>query len=449
MSAAVTPAKRAYGNDVLLLHSGDAGACERNLAKIAGFLGAKVQMSRVDGNVNELADLLTVQGDRSICVMINADVLVRTAHGGSERSGKQHPLRGLPANTLVYGWKPSNEHAHSLRVLTNGTLAAVTQLSPGSLPIEVGCDSACRQLAGLKFDVGQAEAPCIFESGAGAMLCERLISIGGGVSFARLRDEEGSSLLLAAGEVGDLDAAVSGSDSILQYTNAIVPAMIAIRECLYPYVWHNEAPSACLIVDDPLLKPRYGALDYRKHLAVMDSRKFTTSIAFIPWNHRRTDRRVADLFRSRPDAFSLCIHGCDHTRAEFGDADAAVLRQRASLALERMRSHRALWRCSIRRSDGVSTGDLLNGSHDRAPGERVPGCGQQHTGADRHRRIAATPRRAGCCGDSILWLSIVHTAIPFSAGRAGVRSFSWETCVYRGACRLFSRRLRVAERDAR
>src|SRR6185436_661439 len=154
MSAAVTPAKRAYGNDVLLLHSGDAGACERNLAKIAGFLGAKVQMSRVDGNVNELAGLLTVQGDRSICVMINADVLVQTAHGGYERSGKQHPLRGLPANTLVYGWKPSNEHAHSLRVLTGATLTGVIQLSTGSLPIEVGCDSACRQLAGLKFKVG-------------------------------------------------------------------------------------------------------------------------------------------------------------------------------------------------------------------------------------------------------------------------------------------------------
>src|SRR6185436_12097790 len=35
----------------------------------------------------------------------------------------------------------------------------------------------------------------------------------------------------------------------------------------------------------------------------------------------------------------LCVHGCDHTDAEFATQDAASLHGKAKLALERMRKH--------------------------------------------------------------------------------------------------------------
>jgi hypothetical protein len=95
--------------------------------------------------------------------------------------------------------------------------------------------------------------------------------------------------------------------------------------------------SACLIVDDPPLKPRYGFLKYQDALRLMDEHNFATTVAFIPWNWRRTDARTVRLFHERPNRLSVCVHGCDHTAKEFAERSAAVLNKRINLANQRMR----------------------------------------------------------------------------------------------------------------
>jgi hypothetical protein len=66
------------------------------------------------------------------------------------------------------------------------------------------------------------------------------------------------------------------------------------------------------------------------------------NIAFIPWNCRRTDHRIAETFK-RPDRrFSVSVHGCDHTEAEFGVSDERWLRWQSRRALSRMDLHQEL-----------------------------------------------------------------------------------------------------------
>jgi peptidoglycan/xylan/chitin deacetylase (PgdA/CDA1 family) len=96
---------------------------------------------------------------------------------------------------------------------------------------------------------------------------------------------------------------------------------------------------ACIIIDDPLLKENYGFLNYRELLALMDRHNFHTTIAFIPWNYNRTDRKIAALFRERQDRFSLCVHGCDHTEGEFARTDPNYLEVKVKLATARMIEH--------------------------------------------------------------------------------------------------------------
>jgi len=96
---------------------------------------------------------------------------------------------------------------------------------------------------------------------------------------------------------------------------------------------------ASLIIDDPLLRENYGYLNYRKLLSLMDKHNFFTTIAFIPWNYNRTDKNIAALFRERPDRFSLCVHGCDHTKGEFGRTDIQHLDNIVKLATARMIEH--------------------------------------------------------------------------------------------------------------
>ncbi len=71
----------------------------------------------------------------------------------------------------------------------------------------------------------------------------------------------------------------------------------------------------------------------------MERHRFSTNIAFIPWNWRRSDPGVVSLFKENPERYSLSIHGCDHTAAEFGSYDRERLRWRAKEAVDRMFDH--------------------------------------------------------------------------------------------------------------
>ncbi len=74
----------------------------------------------------------------------------------------------------------------------------------------------------------------------------------------------------------------------------------------------------------------------------MKRHNFSTNIAFIPWNWRRSAPAVVRLFQENPEHFSLSVHGCDHTRAEFGSPSRQRLYWKAQQALERMDRHEAI-----------------------------------------------------------------------------------------------------------
>ena len=104
-------------------------------------------------------------------------------------------------------------------------------------------------------------------------------------------------------------------------------------------MWRPQERGACVIIDDPLLKRRYGFCDFTRLRDDMRRHDFTTNIAFIPWNWRRTTRSGGELFRRNPDVFSVSIHGCDHVKAEFGMSSTEAIDTAASLAQTRMRRH--------------------------------------------------------------------------------------------------------------
>jgi hypothetical protein len=73
----------------------------------------------------------------------------------------------------------------------------------------------------------------------------------------------------------------------------------------------------------------------------MKRHNFSTNIAFIPWNWTRSVPGVVRLFRENPEHFSLSVHGCDHTRAEFGSPSQQRHYWKARQALDRMDRHKA------------------------------------------------------------------------------------------------------------
>ena len=99
---------------------------------------------------------------------------------------------------------------------------------------------------------------------------------------------------------------------------------------------------ACLIIDDPLIRPQYGCLNYKKLLEAMESHNFFTEIAFIPWNYKRSNAETIRLIHDNADYYALCVHGCNHLGNEFGGSDYQEISNLASTALWRMEQHKRL-----------------------------------------------------------------------------------------------------------
>jgi hypothetical protein len=96
---------------------------------------------------------------------------------------------------------------------------------------------------------------------------------------------------------------------------------------------------ACLIVDDPPLRPHYGFLNYARLLREMQRHGFFTEIAFIPWYYRRSNPDTVRLLSANGEFFALCIHGCNHLDNEFGGTTYDELSALSITALWRMEQH--------------------------------------------------------------------------------------------------------------
>lgn len=167
-----------------------------------------------------------------------------------------------------------------------------------------------------------------------------LISVGGAPVFLRFQGKGVDVFFCASSQMVDINQTVSaGFYDIKDHFCSAVPLVMFIKHMFTEVAWRPSELGACLIIDDPLLRPRYGYCDFGNLRDLMRRRGFTTNIAFIPWNWHRTSPADSDLFRSGPEHFSVSIHGCDHTGAEFGTSSPEVLENRARLAQLRMQAH--------------------------------------------------------------------------------------------------------------
>jgi hypothetical protein len=166
-----------------------------------------------------------------------------------------------------------------------------------------------------------------------------LIAAGGKAAFLKLT-WQGIPLFISSFQLIDIDADLKARNfDVRDHLFSAVPIVSYIRWAFPHRSWNAPEASACLVIDDPLLKARYGFLRFRELLALMKQLRFSTSIAFIPWNWRRNDPNIVELFRDNPSHYSLCVHGCDHTAGEFSISDRQRLRAMTVEALRRMSLH--------------------------------------------------------------------------------------------------------------
>jgi hypothetical protein len=317
------------------------GFFEDNARKIVEFMGAQPQVVHLATpfDINSAKQLVPA----CAALILHVETLSRMAEALGPAFSWLPGLIDLASHVFVHGFDITDRHASVLQALSSGGLLGLEPLVMNlTFAVADGYRELCGQFSGIAVKGVDEKRDAAFREGVPSRSQAVLIRAAGRPFFVRIGCGTSRVFLVACRELADLDEKVPSGGGLLPWFSRLVPMMIFLRSALGDHVWHSERPQACFIIDDPLLKPRHGFLEFAKLRETISQHRFSASIAFIPWNYRRSHQQVAGLFASARGSLSLCIHGCDHTRAEFAATSFELLRGKARLALDRMQVHSQL-----------------------------------------------------------------------------------------------------------
>jgi hypothetical protein len=206
----------------------------------------------------------------------------------------------------------------------------------GRLPALTGPMSGLEMTARLT----AADSVLVQSDGGNGRVQDVIISAGGDAVFVSFQFLGVPVYFCASSAIVDIDEPARGNHyDVKDHLATAVPLVTFLASTFASVMWRPRELGACLIIDDPLLRRRYGFCDFFQLRGLMKRHGFTANIAFIPWNWRRTSRADSAFFRHESALFSVSIHGCDHIASEFGTMSFDILDRKARLALARMNKH--------------------------------------------------------------------------------------------------------------
>jgi len=329
--------------DVTILASGKPDGSDTNLVKLVEHLGVNCRVL-TSSDLFKTGDPLSALGSDSCkCLMIDADCLRDLLPGEGALAAVESVLLSEGTFVLIYNVH-SDEQLNKVPGLLSGEfIQSIIRHDSGRCRYQVAADSAdiTRQFSGLSFESSKVGADFGLKISDRADGVRILVSANDVPLFVVLQRRRSNLFVLSSSAILDIDDPVDSrwdpKDSFSQF----IPVMMFLKYALGERCWHSPRAYASFIIDDPLLIPSYGFLEFEKLLGTMDSVGFHTALAFIPLNFERSNDRVAAMMNARRDRFSVCLHGCNHTNNEFGPTDGAVLWRIAKQAVARMEAHRS------------------------------------------------------------------------------------------------------------
>jgi len=231
-----------------------------------------------------------------------------------------------------------------VQLLAGDERAELRHIHSGGEEFVVANDTEfCGIMASLRVPVSSPNDDVCLVSNIGDTGALSLISSASGSIFLKLQCGDVPVFVSTSAEIIDIDRKLTTQNFDVrgQFLSA-VPLVLYIKWAFAETCWNAPQANACLVIDDPVLKSTHGFVDFQQLLSLMKRHNFSTNVAFIPWNWRRSAPEVVQLFRENPAHYSLSVHGCDHTRAEFGSSDRQRLYWKTQQAIERMTQHQSI-----------------------------------------------------------------------------------------------------------
>ena len=314
-----------------ILHGGRPSRPLANLVELFRAVGLSVDTVDVVGKPIT-RDSLADPGESGLVF----DISSLSGIAGAADSLRQCISAGSARAILLFVTDSAERTSSFLSEVTDGLVEGIRPASGESCRFTTPGLPTEHELAGACFERAPKPALQLLGNGIAPVMC-----IGRQAAFGRVRGTAASTLYVwGCLDVFDVTRGLSSELEFERGVDEFVPGIIFARAAAGQATWHNPDATASLVIDDPLLQPCYGHLDFRQLLPSARDHGYTVALAFIPWNHWRTRRRHVAFFEHYGDVFSICVHGNDHTAAEFESGNYDALRYRANQAIERMELHR-------------------------------------------------------------------------------------------------------------
>jgi hypothetical protein len=321
-------------NPAVLLSDTEGSSPNHQIGKLLSFFGISWRTLTISQFVSDSAP-------DNCRILSSAEIFLRLLEGCNHRP------------ELIPHW---HQNIHSIFVFPDGDLQVLeklVRLLAGDEGAElknvhlrgeefvVASDSGfCGVMAGIRIPASTANGDSPLVSNIANTDALSLISSTSGSMFLKLQYGRVPVFVSTSTEIIDIDAELATQNfDVREHFSSAVPVVLYIKWALAEFAWHAPETGACLIIDDPVLKPVYGFVNFRDLLLEMKRHNFSTSVAFIPWNWRRSSPKTVSLFRENPEYYSISVHGCDHTRAEFGDGNREFIHGKVREAMARMNRH--------------------------------------------------------------------------------------------------------------
>ena len=288
-----------------------------------------------------LADAGVLPADQEYCVLATMS-LAGSVLMNRGRGADMPPILRRAESVFLFGGDTSVATRTLLQAASQSASAEIIPIQRQEILCSVSArrTDLCGPLSGLRVTVPVREMQLAMPPLSPGPNIDPLISTAEGCVFSAV-DFNGTPFYLAPGPaVIDIGRPLEKPYfDVASHFLSAAPVVMYLRHAFAGVMSGPAENGACLIVDDPVLRPRYGFVDFRKIAALSVDHDFTCNVAFIPWNWRRSRSSVVELFRKNAGRLSLSIHGCDHTGLEFGADNAGSIDAMARLAQSRMKEH--------------------------------------------------------------------------------------------------------------
>jgi hypothetical protein len=330
-------------DEALLLTAPGVSSEANNVAKLLTFFGVSWRtLTTEESFAQNGAGHENSQKSRLIC---SSDIFLRLIEDLERNPECVRAWDNRVHSAFVYAGDDSEILRKLVWRLTLNDGAAIheTNSCAGDLVVSDQLNDFCGLMAGIRVAASKTDLDTSSILNASKENTISIISLGYGATFLKLEYKGVAVFLSTFRKIIDIDAELTSQNfDVRDHFLSAVPLVLYVKWAFTETCWSAPETNAGLVVDDPVLKSTHGFVNFQELLSLMKRHNFSTNIAFIPWNWRRSSPEVVRLLRENPENYSISVHGCDHTRAEFGSLDRQRLYCKAQQALERMNRHESI-----------------------------------------------------------------------------------------------------------